>query len=147
MAQDIATDLYARISAEFENKLKRDNEIKRFQKKLENNKSDLADVSLYARRLGELVSETLIETLDEEVLPNGIMYWNIAEKTILPLLKRVHQIVNESAIKAQKIQDAKAGIGINSIAAEFPEERAKALIQKIADISQKEQQVEERTTE
>lgn len=137
MAQDIST--------EFENKSKKDNETKKFQKKLENNKADLADVSLYARRLGELASEVLIEVLDEDELPNGTIYWNIAEKTILPLLKRVHQIVNESAIKAQKIQDAKAGIGINSIAAEFPEERAKALIQKIVDISQKEQQVEERT--
>lgn len=143
MTQDIAVDLYARISTEFENKLKKDNEAKKFQNKLENNKADLADVSLYARRLGELASEVLIETLDEDELPNGIIYWNIAEKTILPLLKRVHRIVNESAIKAQKIQDAKVGIGINSIAGDFPEERAKAIIQKIVDVSQKEQQVEE----
>ena len=136
--QDVSQELYNQISKEFDARVKKDTEIVQIRKKIDNSSANLGDVSLYARRLGELASETLIKCLDEDKLPNGILYWNIAERTILPLLKNVHEIVNEAAITVQKYIDEKSGIGINSIPAAFPEERAKALIQKIVDISIKE---------
>ena len=136
--QDVSQELYNQISKEFDDKLKKDTEIIRIQKKIDNKTADLANISTYARRLGELASETLIKCLNEDRLPNGILYWNIAERTILPLIKNVHEIVNEAAMTVQKYTDEKSGIGINSIPAAFPEERAKALIQKLVDISIKE---------
>ncbi|MDO4393577.1 MAG: hypothetical protein Q4C80_04115 [Bacillota bacterium] len=136
--QDVSQELYKKIREEFNSKVNKDSEIIKIRKKIEAETADLGNISLYARRLGELASETLIDCLDEDKLPNGILYWNIAERTILPLLKNVHEIVNEAAITVQKNIDTKSGIGINSIPAPFPEERAKALIQKIVDISIKE---------
>ena len=137
--QDIGQELYKDIKKEFDKQIKSDPAVKRFNKKIKEEKASLSDISLYARRLGEISSNALIKCFnDKNKLPNGIIYWNIAKKTILQLLKRVHSMVNEAAIKVQKYEDSKEGIGINAIAAEFPEERAKALIQKIVDISIKE---------
>lgn len=136
--QDVSQELYKKIREEFNSKVNKDSEIIKIRKKIEAETADLGNISLYARRLGELASEILIDCLDEDKLPNGILYWNIAERTILPLLKNVHEIVNEAAITVQKNIDTKSRIGINSIPAPFPEERAKALIQKIVDISIKE---------
>lgn len=135
---DVATALYQLIMQDFESRMQRDERIKQIQNKIDNEKADFTDIYKYADRIGELGSEVLIECFDESNLPNGILYWNIAQRTVKPLLKYIHKLINEKAATVQKSIDTTNGIGLNSIAGTFPEDRIDDLIQKIVDMSIKE---------
>lgn len=135
MAVDISEELFEKIMNEFNSRYKRNREVSRFIKKVEEGRASLEDASLFARELGEMASETLIAEMTEENLPNGVLYYNIAEKTIIPLMMHVHEIVNDYAIKIQEYVDKKDGVGIKPIRGEFNRKRMHAIIQKIADAS------------
>lgn len=135
MAVDISEELFEKIMNEFNSRYKRNREVSRFIKLVEEERASLEDASLFARGLGDIASETLIAEMTEENLPNGVLYYNIAERTILPLLKHVHGMVNEYAMRIQNYLDEKDGIGIKPVEGDFQEERVHALIQKIVDYS------------
>ena len=71
--------------------------------------------------------------LSEDALPNGKLYWNIAQRTIIPLLKEAYVMVMEAAEAVQKREDADLGINIKPIRPDFPEERIRGLIDKLIE--------------
>ena len=128
---DIAPELYKAIEASFDARMATDPLIRSFRKKLEKKTASAEDVSEYARRVGECASAAMISVLKEDNLPNGVLYLNIAEKTIKPIFMKAHKLINEAAVAVQTVEDEKFGIGIKPIAADFPEERVNALIYKL----------------
>ena len=133
--KDAAPELYAQLMTAFETKTANDPLIKSFNKKLEAGKATQEQCSQYAGRLGEIAAEACAFVLVPENLPDGILYWNIATRTILPMLKRVHELVNTSAIQIQKIEDEKAGLGLIAQPAPFPEARVNDLLNSIVEAS------------
>lgn len=135
---DVAPELYQLIIDDFESRMQQDKRIRQIQCKIENEKADLTDIYQYANRIGELGSEALIKCFAENRLPNGILYWNIAQRTVKPFLKHIHKLINEKAIRVQKSIDTRDGIGLNPIDGKFPEDRVDDLVQKLVDMSIKE---------
>lgn len=126
--EDIAPKLYEKIEKAFTGKVNRNMDIRAFKEKLRNSQAKPEDVSLYARALGECASAALIENIRQEDLPDGKLYWNIAERTIKPLLEEVHKAVYDAASEIQKQIDSSRNIHLTPIKAEFPEERIRALL-------------------
>lgn len=131
MAADIVPELYEKLHAEFEQNIKRNQRIQSFLKK--GDKASQKEVSLYSAELGGCVSDALGTVLTEDNLPNGKLYWNIAQRTIIPLLKEAYEMVMAAAEAVQKREDKALGINIRPIRPEFPEERAKGLIDKLIE--------------
>lgn len=134
MAADIAPELYEKIEKEFEKRLNADKDIQSFLKKKKEKKATSEEVSLYAANLGKCASKALISNLTEENLPNGRLYWNIAERTIIPLLKKVHGMVNDAAIEVDGYEDERNGIHIIGQRTEFPVYRARDLVNKMVEL-------------
>lgn len=126
--EDVAPKLYEKIYKSFISKTKRDMDIRAFNVKLSKDQAKPEDVSLYARALGECASAALIENIRQDELPDGKLYWNIAERTITPLLEEVHKMVNDAAIEVQKKIDEARNIHLNPVRVAFPEERVRALL-------------------
>ena len=126
--EDVAPKLYEKIHKSFIAKTKRDMDVRSFNVKLSKDQAKPEDVSLYARALGECASSALIENIIQDELPDGKLYWNIAERTITPLIKEVHKMVNDAAIEVQKKADEARNIHLNPVRSEFPEERVRALL-------------------
>lgn len=126
--EDIAPKLYEKIYKSYTAKTKRNMDIRSFNVKRSKGDAEPEDVSLYARALGECASAALIENIKKDELPDGKLYWNIAERTIKPLIEEVHKSVNEVAAEIQKKIDEARNIHINPVRAEFPEERIRALL-------------------
>lgn len=57
------------------------------------------------------------------------------ERTIVPLMMEVHEIVNELAFCIQKTQDEKQKIGIKSQKADFPMERIRSVMNMISHLN------------
>ena len=130
MAVDIVPELYEQIQAEFEKNMNANRQIQSFQNR---KKHTAKEVSLYAAELGRCASKALADCLTEEALPDGKLYWNIAQRTIVPLLRTAYEMVMEAAEEMQRQQDAAIGINLKPIRPEFPEERINGLINKLIE--------------
>ena len=130
---DVVPELKKRIEEDFDARIAMDPIIRSFRKQLEKGTATAEDVSKYSRRVGECASAALIMVLKEDNLPDGILYFNIAERTIKPIFIKAHKMINEAAITVQVFDDKKNGIGIKPIAADFPEKRVDALIYKLVN--------------
>lgn len=130
MAADIVPALYEKIQSAFEKNMKASRQIQSFQRK---DKHTAKEVSLYSAEVGKCASKALSDCLSEADLPNGKLYWNIAQRTIIPLLRRAYEMVMDAAEEMQRQEDEKLGINLTPVRPEFPEERARGLINKLIE--------------
>ena len=131
MAVDIVPVLNEKIQTSFKGNVMKDRRVSRVSKRIRDGTATLADAHTYAASLGEDLSKALLDNLTESALPNGTLYYNIAERTVIPALQTNYDLVNEAAEKIQTIVDKKNKIGLKGVKAEFPRERIQGLIDKM----------------
>ena len=131
MAADIVPVLNEKIQTSFQSNMMRDRRIAQISKRIRDGTATFVDGHDYEERLGESLSKALISNLNEENLPDGRLYYNIAKRTVTPALRNNYELTNEAAEQIQSIIDSGLGIGLKSVKAEFPESRIKGLIDKM----------------
>ena len=136
MAQDIVPALLEEIEDAFEEKVNSSKKLKRIEEKINKKLAKLEDGHVYAEEIGDLLSGVLREKITAEKLPDGKLYWNIADRTVRPMLGQNHKLVNDTAEEIQAIQDEMDGVGLKAVRSEFPEERVRGLIDKMASESE-----------
>ena len=67
------------------------------------------------------------------VLPDGKMYYNIAERTVRPTIEQSHELFGEAAAQIQKQLNENAGIGLRAVTPKLDEERVRGIIDKVSD--------------
>lgn len=131
MAADVVPVLNEKIQTSFQSNMMRDRRIAQISKRIRDGTATFVDGHDYAERLGESLSKALISNLNEENLPDGRLYYNIAKRTVTPALQNNYELTNEAAEQIQSIIDSRLGIGLKSIKADFPESRINGLIDKM----------------
>ena len=131
MAADVVPVLNEKIQTSFQSNMMRDRRIAQISKRIRDGTATFVDGHDYAERLGESLSKALISNLNEENLPDGRLYYNIAKRTVTPALRNNYELTNEAAEQIQSTIDSRLGIGLKSIKADFPESRIKGLIDKM----------------
>ena len=86
----------------------------------------------YAKQAGEILSKSFGVNITTEVLPDGKMYYNIADKVVRPMLEAEYEIASEAAVSAQKSANKAAGIGIKPLQAEFDAEKVQGIIDRVS---------------
>lgn len=129
---DIVPALYAKIEKAFQEAVASDERILSFINKLNAGTATIHDVSLYASYLGDHAAEALKEFVTPDALPDGKMYYNIAERLISPLMKNNHHLSNDAAVNVQKEIDASDNVGIEPIASTYPDGRVKSIINAVS---------------
>ena len=128
---DIVPALNEAIESTFQTRMVGDKRIMRLGRRIRDGTATLVDAHRYAQYTGENMSKALLANLTEDNLPDGILYYNIATRTVTPSLMTGHRLVNEIAKQIQGIIDEKEGIGLSSVEATFPEARVRGLIDKM----------------
>ena len=72
----------------------------------------------YAQRVGAALAAAVQKNLSGDALPDGRMYWNIADRVVRPLLEKDHALCAGAAAAVQAALNKAAGIGL---AVETPE--------------------------
>ena len=126
--KDIAPELLEKIKKDFEKKLKKSETIKAFREKVKKKTATYKDANDFAIETGELLADAFQSNLSKEILPDGKMYYNIADRVIRERLEHNYDITAEAAVEVQKILNEKAGIGIKAIKPEMNEDRVRGII-------------------
>ncbi|MCD8207091.1 MAG: hypothetical protein LUD72_04045 [Bacteroidales bacterium] len=133
MAADVGIELYEKITADLTSLVNHDPEITRLFKKVTLGTATHVDTHNYATRLGELTTEVLQKYLNAGNLPNGTLYYNIAESTVGQVLLDNYGRVNGFGGEIQDILNQEAGLGLKSVPGEYNSGRIHDLVSNIAN--------------
>lgn len=125
--EDIAPELLERLQAEFARNVQKDDKISALIRKLQDG-TNYADSGDYAYYVGKALSDAFAAVVSEDTLPDGKMYWNIAQRVIEPMLHIDHELVSEYAEATQAYLNRIGGIGLQVQRAPFDAERAKGIL-------------------
>lgn len=132
--KDIVPELKNKVLSDFSSLVESDIKIQKVISGEVQNTS-FAEVSKYAKRLGEYACKSLRENFTDETLPDGVLYWNIAKRIIVPLMQEVQKTAIDMAESVQSYSDEKNKIGLKAIRPTFNEERIEAVINKAVFLS------------
>lgn len=66
----------------------------------------------YAELVGSALAEAFRRNLTADALPDGRLYWNIADRVVRPLLEEEHLLVADASAAVQQALNQKANLGI-----------------------------------
>lgn len=131
--QDIAPALYDKIRAIFNNKLENDKRIKKIAEKMVNGTATHADTQEYAILIGDHAAAALMAVLVPESLPEGRLWFNIAERTVRPVLENNRELVNTAADYVQDSLNKSTGIGIKPVIPAGNTDRIDGIVDKLSN--------------
>ena len=131
MAQDVVPALNEKIQSSFKSYCLKDRRLTQISKRIRDGTANQIDAHAYAEHLGENLSRALVTNLTADTLPNGTLYYNIAQRTVIPNLEENYNMINDIAADIQAIADKKAKIGLGAVRADFPSARINGLIDKM----------------
>src|SRR5690625_7391606 len=98
---------------------------------IENGTATYEQAYEYAQEVGQTLSSALQARINSEVLPDGHMYFNIADRILNPTLQTNHVIVAAVAVNIQEILNRQAGLGLRGIEAPLNQHRIKRIIERV----------------
>lgn len=66
----------------------------------------------YAERVGVALAEALRRNLTADALPDGRLYWNLADRVVRPLLEDAYARITDAAAAIQQTLNQQAGLGL-----------------------------------
>lgn len=131
--KDVAPEIIEAILKDFEKSMSSPSVVMR---QLEEQVKQVgANYSLAYRYAGEInnaLTKAIKDNLNADVLPDGNLYYNIAERVFGVTLKRGHDFVTDFAKKVQSSINKENGVGLKPVSAPFNEERAKGIAKYVA---------------
>lgn len=131
---DIAPQLYEELKKYFDGLIDSDQKIKEIAKLINDGKGRYKDADDYAVRTGQLLSDSFRKKLKSGALPDDKMYYNIANRTVAPMLKDNHKRVTDMCSKVQKALNEANGLNLRAIIPDIDENYIKGIIDHITDI-------------
>ncbi|WP_302977110.1 hypothetical protein [uncultured Streptococcus sp.] len=132
MVEDIVPSLLKKIKSEFEGARLDSEVLKDLLSKLDHSKASYLDANQYAIEIGEILSKALGASLTNETLPDGKMYYNIAQRVLTNVLGRNYELVSDYTEQVQKNLNSEAKIGLTAQVPELNQDRIDGLVNRLA---------------
>ena len=132
MVKDIVPSLLKKIKSEFEGARLDSEVLKDLLSKLHHSKASYLDANQYAIEIGEILSKALGASLTNEMLPDGKMYYNIAQRVLTDVLGRNYELVSDYAEQVQENLNSEAKIGLAAQVPELNQDRIDGLVNRLA---------------
>lgn len=126
--EDIAPKLLKKIQDDFKNKFDNSKIIRELYRKVEQGNATYKEANEFAIEVGELLSGSFKKNLSSSVLPDGRMYYNIADRIIRDTLGNNYELVADISAKIQEILNKKAGIGIKAIKPKINKDKVRGIV-------------------
>lgn len=132
MDKDIAPELLEAIQKDFYEIFENNRTIQRIEKLIKNKEATYVDLNEYAIELGEILSEALGNHISSDTLPDGKMYYNIADRIFNPTMSNNYNIVAQKATDIQTALNHEAGLGIKGIEPKLNQDRIDGIIERVS---------------
>lgn len=131
MNKDIVPELLRNIQNDF-NKEKENSElVQQLLQILEEGQANYLNANAYAVEIGELLSKVLNKNITAETLPDGKMYFNIADRVLNTTLKNNHKLITDYSMEVQSQLNKNKKIGITVKKPPINQDRIDSLVNKL----------------
>ncbi len=113
--EDIAPELLEIIEQEFEEQFKADSLLAELAAKLEAGTATHTEAYEYAGRVGEILTDAYQHNITSYSLPDGKLWYNIANRVITPTMENNYGIITKYVTDVQTNLNKAAGLGIKAI--------------------------------
>lgn len=133
MNHDILPGLLETIEQEFDQRTFDSAKLKKALQALKDKRATYIDVNEFAIEMGEILANVFKMNISAEILPDGKMYFNIADRLLNATLSKNHELISNYAIDVQTEMNHAAGYRIKGQAPGINQNKVDGLINKISD--------------
>ena len=130
---DITPGLIERVDEYYRARCMANASLPRLAKKLEEGKATYDDAYKYAEAIGKARADAFAHEVSSDVLPDGRMYYNIADRLMTETLSADHEVVADYAAGVQELVNKRDGISLAAQVADLDEDRIKGFIEGICN--------------
>lgn len=132
MDKDVVPELLETIKKEFEKEKSSNNDINQLLKLLDKNNATYLEANKYAIEIGELLSKVLTKNINAEILPDGKMYFNIANRIMNETLQNNYELISDYAENVQSQLNKKANLRVKSKRPPINQDRIDGIVNRIS---------------
>lgn len=132
MNNDIVPELLEEIEKAFLSKSKESRILQDKLLALKNKKANYKDANEFAEELGEILADTFKENIKTENLPDGKMFYNIAQRIIDPNMHMTYDMVGDYSRDVQALLNQEVGISIAALKADINQDRIDKIVEKVS---------------
>lgn len=130
--EDIVPELLKKIRSEFISAIGQSSELKDIEEKIAKGTATYAEANQYAVEAGNILARAYKNNISSEILPDGKMYYNIADRVIGTTMKEDYDLISDVSMRIQKDLNEAAGIGLNAVAPGMNEDRISGIINRVS---------------
>ena len=134
--KDIVPEMLENIMTDFDQGVRSSPLVSRVKGLLDEGKATYDDVNSYSLHLGEMLSGTLQKYITPDTLPDGKMYYNIADRILGETMTKDHELISEVATQVQQSLNEAGGLGIKALTPPVNNDRIKGLVDKVSNADQ-----------
>lgn len=132
MVKDIVPELLEVIEKEFDEKTYNSEVLKKAIKTLRDKKATYKDANEFAIEIGEMLAEILNTHITIETLPNGKMYFNIADRVLNSTMKKNFELITGYAIDVQTELNHAAGLRLKGQKPQLNQSRIDGIVERLS---------------
>lgn len=132
MADDIVPALLEMIQKEFDEQTAKDPKLIAAIKTLQAKKATYLDVNDFAIEVGQTLVGILGKHVFAESLPDGKMYFNIAQRLLDPTMKKNHELISGYALETQNNLNHQAGLHMRGQTVPVNQSRIDGIINRVS---------------
>lgn len=110
MNNDVSQDILNAIVKDFEKKYQSSKAVNKLILKIDKGTASHMDSYQFAQKVSDFLNYAIKKNMTEGALPNGKLYYHIAESVLTPLLKNNHALVTNYAKDVQTMLNTKEDI-------------------------------------
>lgn len=113
--EDIAPGLYEAVKRDFDRYYKGDQRARAVRKKVDKGTATWKDAYDFGIYIADDLQKAFKKNITEDALPNGRMYYNIAERVVRPMLEEMEDTVRGLCKEIVEAQNKRNGIGLKAV--------------------------------
>lgn len=130
---DIAPELLEKIQNGYREKINESDVLNDIARKVADERATYSDANDAAQEVGKILSETYQEYLSADILPDGRMYYNIADRIVGSTMTEAYEYIADIAEIAQNTANKNAGIGLKAVRPEINRSKIEGIINRISN--------------
>lgn len=132
MERDVLPGILKEVQHRFESEYGKSDVVSRAFAELQAKKATYKTANEFAIEVGEILSRALGASLSADKLPDGKMYYNIAQRLLTDVLGRNYELVSGYASDVQKNLNDKAKIGLKVQVPELNKDRIAGIVNRFS---------------
>lgn len=130
--EDITPKLLKKVQEDFQRGFNESKVIAELYAKVRDGTATYLEANDFAIEVGEILAGAYRRNISSAVLPDGKMYYNIANRILNPTMKQTHNLITEVTNQVQKSLNEAANIGIRPITPKLNQDRIDGIINRLS---------------